>query len=242
MKSFFFSFFVSFIDVSCSYDFICLKETCNINILSSKRRQEIFEKNYSYERSESTFIISTSLKGKQSPKNVNTGCDLYISSSLWDQKYVDFITNRLRKIRPDLSIQHKLQNSELKIVEAKCVVIIMSTNYMKSPKEVDELNFILSKERAVKVGRHMYVVKIKDSDTFPTYVQLLHYDTSLSDELWEDFVHQQRESRHGNLLNDEVVTLNQNLEKEFKEGITEEETMALLKVVCDLHSVLTDNM
>ena len=209
--------------------------------MTSLQRKKLFHKLYSYSKRENEFALTKMpqlWKGTQVDDSKDS-YDIFLSCSLWDQHYVHFVIERLKKYHPELKLCDKLQSSENQISEGRCCIVFLSSKYLGSPKEVEELNLILSRQRSHKGRQIMYILRVDDLPAVPYYPGILWCDTCLTDDLWDEFVSTTvKGDAHTSLWNTDINQLSKEVEKEFKKQLKEKEVAALLKCVCDLDAVL----
>ncbi len=175
----------------------------------------------------------------------DTQCDVFISHSVRDQKYASFVSACLLLDDPGLKIVDKLKlrgpdEGEL-INKARCIVVLLSESYIRSNKEAEEFNVILSRERTVKGARRLYVIRLETLPPHPRYFHLVPCDTCLADDFWE---------KHRRTLRDELnLDYGQSLfdgkvqdclvKVSLKHGKLEErEALTLQKATCDIRNIL----
>lgn len=205
-----------------------------IEIAQRQRRKYEFDASYFY--NSKNFLIESKLDLADTKWNTScSGCDLFICSSLHDQKYVKFVTDMLLKTYPDLMVSNKLNNSETQISTAQCLLVFLSSDLLTSSKEMEELNLIISKQRSAIDSKLMYIIQIDELKNPPTYIKLLSCETCLTDEIWVDFVNSEVRQLEGGLLkNPDVKSVYQDIKKDLQSSLTDQETIALLKAVVDI--------
>lgn len=167
--------------------FVTIQEPIDVDDVASTSRKKLFEKTYSFQDGE--FKIE-SAEGELKKRDANMEiCHVFLSHSARDQKYASFISLCLRSLLPDVKVHHKSSssnsNDEVQFLHsAQVLVVILSSSYVRSPKEVEEFNVILSRERSAKDVRHLYVIRVNEIPRKPTYFHLVHCDTALDDQFW----------------------------------------------------------
>ena len=170
----------------------------------------------------------------QAEVSENSSCDLFLSYVLSDEKYVTFILEILNSwsCKPRINSKFGSSTDSLSLItEAKCMVVFMSSNYLQSPKEMEELNMILSHKRS-KPLKPLYVVQLENLPNKPTYVHLISCHTALLDEMWEE----KKEELLPKLDMSQVKKIQDKMQKKF-EAIDEMNIGPLVKISCDLQYI-----
>jgi len=214
---------------------LSLQEPLDINKYSATIREHSFMN--CYELNETGDISITTPPHIYGLSEMQTSyiCDVYISHSLHDQKHATFLEKYLKSRCQELKVSCKsnITSSEESLVNAaKCIVVLLSSSYIKSVKEVEEFNIFLSKKRQHEIGHMLYVIKMSELSTEPMYFKLVPCDTSLCDDFWwqYDLKHPQLRKKHSTILSA--------VEKKLGHGLADGELCPLLKAACDIQMVL----
>lgn len=160
-----------------SVSVVCMQETIPLAKIFSENREAIFAKCYSQEHERISLIEPLSLSGNELKTNV------VLSYSIRDETFVLLFEDCFKTHYPDLFSTMQFTKGFLKSrVPADIVVFFLSSNFLRSKRETDELNFRLSQVRMQ--GVLIYVIVLDQLPALPTYVQLIPCDTNLTDEFW----------------------------------------------------------
>ena len=169
----------------------------------------------------------------------NSSCQVYLSYTLSDQKYVSFLEKMLTKKVSNLVISSPSSGKGADLIEAaNCTVVFLSNKYLQSKKQMEEFNLILSKERTCHNRRFMYVVRLNYIPPKPTYMHLVPCDTALTDIIWETAYSQLKETVDAASVMAHVASEREAVEKDYG-PMDESDIIALLKVCCDVSALLS---
>ncbi len=161
---------------------------------------------------------------------------IYLSCVLSDQKYAKFLENViLQELDDGLKVNFKSTSDGVESInDADFFIVFLSRNYMKSAKDIEELNLILSRVRQEQ-GKHMlYVVRLEQLPAKPTYVHLVACQTCLEDDFWEDVASEKELSQKVSKVKKTV--------KQSHGTVDDRDVYALLKASCDIGAMLKNRL
>ena len=169
---------------------------------------------------------------------LQTNSEVFVSYTVRDQIYVDFVQQSLVAKQPNVTFNGKMDvvGDMVQIERAQCVIIFLSSNYLRSEKEVDEFNLILSKQRTNGHTNRQYVILLDDLPPFPTYFHLVCIDTSITDAIWKDSITSVKE-KGGKVLDDSLTKIAKNVSQKYGK-VEESHVLALSKVTGDVVQIL----
>ncbi len=210
---------------------LSFQEILDIDEVVSIYRQKQFEKNYEYE---SNKIVLKTMPGEGT--NAKFEHTIYLSCVLSDQKYAKFLENViLQELDDGLKVNFKSTSDGVESInDADFFIVFLSRNYMKSAKDIEELNLILSRVRQEQ-GKHMlYVVRLEQLPAKPTYVHLVACQTCLEDDFWEDVASEKELSQKVSKVKKTV--------KQSHGTVDDRDVYALLKASCDIGAMLKNRL
>ena len=173
--------------------------------------------------------------------NKSDSSDVYLSYTLKDRKFASFLSWALRQGPGELSVCDQSTSDAVDANQmngAQCVVVLLSSEYHRSRKKVDEFNMILGLARN---DRPIYVIHVDELQSAPTYMHLVDCKTCLSDAFWKVVHIAAREALGGRIFGDDVVKELSKIEKSLSELISEWEILALQKAALDIQNISNMN-
>ncbi|ELT94093.1 hypothetical protein CAPTEDRAFT_227952 [Capitella teleta] len=196
--------------------------------LAQRWRQWCFDKFYSFDANQ-----QFSIKSNEPPAPQKDSYSVFISHSTRNSMLANFLARSFALIRSDVKVYAKSAGSD-SVTEQKMLhaadmhVVLLSRSYVRSPRDIEELNVILGQTRGKKDNRQMYVIRVDQLPLKPTYMHLIHCDTALDDDVWEDVA-----KKHGSEMRKEFTFAQRHVEdKEMK--LKRGEVMALVKAFADI--------
>ena len=189
-------------------------------------RQHAFKENYDIDAGYVSF--------KTSQGATNTEGFVFMSYSIRDDVFAHCLKSLLTARNSNVRFNSKMgKESEVMHAEnASCYVILLSSNYIRSKKEVDEFNVILSKQRAAKGGKTvMYTILVDDLPPTPMYFHLVTIDTALTDNVWQKLAKKEK------MLHFDLQDCADKAKKNYGE-VQGDILVAMSKASCDLNAVL----
>lgn len=172
-----------------------------------------------------------------SSRSEKTNADIFISYSLQDRRYASFLAWDLARSPSNFSIcslSSSEANDTAQVDMARCVVVLLSLQYHRNPKKVEEFNYILSRVRKHRV---IYVIFVDVLPTRPWYMRVVHCNTALTDDFWPDALASlTNSSKDGMIFTPEVNAAKTKIEK-TQGALLSREILALLKATCDVENI-----
>lgn len=166
-----------------------------------------------------------------------TDADIFISYSLQDRRYASFLAWALARSPSNFSIcslSSSEANDTAQVDKARCVVVLLSLQYHRNPKKVEEFNYILSRARKHRV---IYVIFVDVLPIRPWYMRVVHCNTALTDDFWPDALASlTNSSKDGMIFTPEVNSAKIRIEK-TQGPLLSREILALLKATCDVENI-----
>lgn len=165
--------------------------------------------------------------------------DVFISYSLQDRRYANFLAWSLARSSSSFSIcslSSSEANDTAQIDTARCVIVLLSLHYHRNPKKVEEFGYILSRARKHRV---IYVIFVDVLPTRPWYMRVVHCNTALTDDFWPDALASlTNASKDGTIFSPELNSAKTKIEK-LHGPLLSREILALLKATCDIENICT---
>lgn len=203
--------------------FASFQRLLDIDEIYGSKRKIIFEKQYEFKDGVIQFRDGQSTTSSSDVSD--SEYSIYFSFVPSDQKYAVFLDKCVKNRSPNITFKSSNHGDKVEDLEkANLLVVFLSKLYLKSRRDIEELNLILSRKRSNSSCK-TYVITTEQLPAKPTYVHLVDCHTHLEDDFWMGVSVEE--------VATEVSNIGNNVQKSHGQ-LRNTEMCALMKAACDL--------